>query len=187
MATPNKTQFWSTTFVPRLRQRDAVDAVKWFNSRADAGLSDVAKDAKKIGGKRKALARPMIGDMYLYRYWAKHAATLPYWDMHPLVIPFEYHPTGFYACNLHYLPVAARYAMMGSLMKVATQAKGNMREKLAVSAAVIKATVKKKHFSDTVHMYLWKQMRSPFLLITPDEWRLALSVPVQKWVGGRPY
>jgi hypothetical protein len=187
MALPSKNSFWKVNALPRLRQRDARDAVRWFKSKADAEMSDVAKASKQFGANRKKLQKPQIGEMYLYKYWAKWDKTLPTWDQHPLCIPFEYTKNGFMGMNMHYLPVPQRYALMATLMQVATKAKGRQDERLIISHKIIKGLAKVSLYEPTVHRYLWSQLRSPFLYITPDEWRIALAMPVQKWKRGRPY
>ena len=47
-------------------------------------------DGKLLKGDADRLtARPLVGQMYMYYYDAKHKATLPYFDRFPLVFPFK--------------------------------------------------------------------------------------------------
>ena len=41
----------------------------------------------------------MLGKMFFYKYDPKFAKKLPYWDMYPLVFPFERAKGGFYGIN----------------------------------------------------------------------------------------
>jgi hypothetical protein len=187
MALPSKASFWGARTLPRLRQRDATDAVKWFKSKADSEMSDVAKPSTVFKGPRKVFGKPLIGDMYIYKYFAKHDKTLATWDAHPLVLPVEYHANGFTGLNMHYLPLPLRFQLMAALMKIATKAKGNKREKLILDYTILKGVASAKLYEPTIHRYLYSQTRSNFLLVDPDEWRIALAVPVQKWRRGSPY
>ena len=45
-----------------------------------------------------------LGKMFFYKYDPKWAKKLPYWDMYPLVFPFEKAPGGYYGFNLQYIP-----------------------------------------------------------------------------------
>ena len=60
---------------------------------------------------------PKIGRLYLFQYDAKWKDILPYWDVWPLIFPFDYADNGFYGINLHYLPPNARAALMIKLIK----------------------------------------------------------------------
>ena len=57
----------------------------------------------------------MLGNMFFYKYDPKFAKKLPYWDMYPLVFPFEKAPGGFYGLNLHYIPPRHRAILMDEL------------------------------------------------------------------------
>ena len=73
--------FWTRKQFPRLRQRDAIDAQKWFKSRVDAEMSPNRKlPTDKRALKRKIHQSPQIGSMYIYKYEAKWDKQLPTWD-----------------------------------------------------------------------------------------------------------
>ena len=62
---------------------------------------DLIKDAyAKKGG---LTSRMWLGRMYFFVYNPKHKATLPYYDMFPLVLPVERYSDGFLGINFHYL------------------------------------------------------------------------------------
>ena len=60
-----------------------------------------------------------LGKMLFYKYDPKFAKKLPYWDMYPLVFPFEKAKGGFYGLNLHYIPPRERAVLMDELKRYA--------------------------------------------------------------------
>ena len=59
--------------------------------------------------------KPKIGQMMIYRYSAKHADTLPYWDAVPVGFVVDYTDTGFYMLNMHYISPQLRAKLMDAL------------------------------------------------------------------------
>ena len=60
---------------------------------------------------------PDIGGFYLYQYDPKWKDKLPWYDIYPLVFPFDY-AGGFYGINVHYLPPNARTDLMLRLLEL---------------------------------------------------------------------
>ena len=105
-------------------------AVEWFKdivnkTRAAAFTTSSARNKiikdRNIG----QVKLPKIGRLYLFQYDAKMKDILPYWDVWPLIFPFDYAPNGFYGINLHYLAPKDRIKLMITLIKSAGKA-GNM-------------------------------------------------------------
>lgn len=182
-------EFWTKKQFPRLRQRDAMDAVKWFKSRVDAEMSPNRKlPADKRKWKRKIHQSPQIGNMYIYKYEAKWDKELPTWDRFPLMMVIGKYKDGWLGLNFHYLPLPQRYALMAALMKTVKPANQIWeKERLKLSYEILQGVARSKLFEPTIKRYLFTQVRSPFSYIDPDEWRIALAMPIQKFVRGKPY
>ena len=75
----------------------------------------------------------LLGKMFFYKYDPKFAKKLPYWDMYPLVFPFERAPGGFYVLNLHYIPPRDRAVLMDNLNKYASNNKYDQTTRLELS------------------------------------------------------
>ena len=187
MALPNKSGFWKNRTFPRTRIKDVKDANRWFLSKADHELSDVAEPEKVWGGKRRQAAMPQIGSMYLWKYWAKWDKSLPTWDMFPMGFVFDIKGPHFWALNFHYLPKPARYQLGAALMKARVRANGRKEDYLKLSYPIIKSVAKAKYFEPATKQYLFTQMRSKFHFIHPDEWALATQLGIEKWRSGKPY
>lgn len=187
MALPSKASFWKVRGIPRTRIRDVKDASKWFKSKADHELSDIARADTVFGGKRSTSGMPQIGSMYLWPYFAKWDKQLPTWDRFPLGFIFDIRGKHFWALNFHYLPYNQRYMLGAALMKAYVRSKGNKRDYLKITYPIIQSVAKSKLYEPATKQYLFTQMRGKFSYIHPDEWAYATQMPVQRFVRGNPY
>ena len=124
------------------------------------------------------------GRLYLYKYDAKHKATLPFWDMYPLVFPFAetQDKKGFYGLNMHYIPYEYRVKVLNSLIQI-DLSKYSDNKKLALSWDMVKSSSKLAPLKPCVHMYLYSHLRSGMKRIMPKDWATAMLLPVQQFVG----
>lgn len=153
-------------------------AIDWYrqrasNQRVTAGsmLTDT-----EYGPKRRASPSP--GDMFLFQYDPKTKETLPYYDMFPLVFPFEMLGDGFLGLNLHYLPPTLRGSLMTSLSSLQPK---NSQEGLALSYGILNKYSKFSYFKPCVKRYLYSHVRSEFLYVSPEEWPIAIFLPLQQF------
>lgn len=159
-------------------------------SKARDWYRDTAKSYTRINENRlmrsdaqRLTARPLIGQMYLYSYEAKHAQTLPYYDRFPLVFPFKKVKGGFYGINLHYLPLQYRAKLMDALYDVASNSRYDESTKLNISYKILDSASRFRYFKPCVKRYLTSQLRSKFLYIYPSEWDIALFLPLERFQG----
>lgn len=120
-----------------------------------------------------------IGSMYLFNYDPKWKNELPYYDRYPLIFPFDYAEGGFYGLNMHYLPPYYRARLMDALYTVADDR--NQPSALQLSYQILKGSSKFKYFTPCVKHYLNSQVRSSFYYIKPEEWDVALFLPLQRF------
>jgi hypothetical protein len=153
---------------------ESKDSVTWFKNKLEE------MKGKKIVFNKKSF--PEIGKMYLFVYDAKHKATLPFFDVYPLVFPVEYYSDGFLGINLHYLPPNARLGLLDSLSSIASDNKYTDNTKLNISYSVLKqASDRFGNYSDCVKRYLFGQVRSGFNYVSPTDWPKAAVLPLHKW------
>lgn len=153
---------------------------------------DTAKQYSKInegslmrGGGDRLTSRPIVGNMYMFMYDAKHKKTLPYFDRFPLVFPYKKVKGGFMGINLHYLPLNYRAKLMDQLYDLTTNDRYDETTKLKLSYGVLNSAAKFKYFKPCVKHYLTDQLRSRFLYVYPSEWDIALFLPVERFDGAR--
>ena len=175
----------ATDFISKIKAKSG-QAIDWFKDidkktqqaafPAATGRRDIMTD-RNIG---VSAGKPTIGQMYLFQYSAKWKDILPYWDMWPLIFPFDYAKDGFYGINLHYLPPNARTALMIRLIK-AQGGGGNMNEnfKLKLNYSIITSF---KPAIPCIKRYLFSQVQGKGLYgIGGEDWSYAAALPLQKF------
>ena len=120
----------------------------------------------------------LLGKMFFYKYDPKFAKKLPYWDMYPLVFPFERAPGGFYGLNLHYIPPRDRAVLMDNLNQYASNNKYDKTTRLELSYRLLK---RYGRAVPCVKRYLGDRIVSQTVRIDADEWEVAIFLPVERF------
>ena len=160
---------------------NVVDARNWLQNKA----SNVNTNKELAKLKDRYRNQIQIGRMYLFHYDAKTKKDLPYYDMFPLIFPFQKAPGGFYGINLHYLPYNYRALLMDGLYSlVVNESHNDETTRLRLSYQILNSMSKLRYFRPCVKRYLNSNIRSKFVYITPEEWNVALFLPLQKFNKG---
>ena len=175
----------ATDFISNIRAK-SKKAIEWFKKivkdtqrtafPATTGRKEIMTD-RNIGIRT---GKPIIGKMYLFQYSAKWKDILPYWDMWPLIFPFDYAKDGFYGINLHYLAPNHRAPIMIPLIK-AQGGGGNMNEnfKLRLNYSIITSF---KPALPCIKRYLFSHVQGKGLYgISGEDWSYAAALPLQKF------
>ena len=158
--------------------RDIVKRTQRAAFPASTGRSELTGD-RNIG----VTGRPIVGQMYLFQYDAKFKDILPYWDVWPLIFPFDYAKNGFYGINLHYLAPNARVDLMLRLIKAqgGSGQLGNDNYKLRLSYDII---TKYPPAKPCIKRYLFSHVQGKGLYgISGEDWSYAAALPLQKFRG----
>ena len=174
----------ATDFLSKIKAKSG-EAIKWFKKivkQTQRAAFPAATGRKEFTGERSigVTRKPLIGRMYLFQYKAKWDEILPYWDMWPLIFPFDYAKNGFYGINLHYLAPNDRTALMIRLIK-AQVGGGNMNEnyKLKLSYNII---TKFNPAIPCIKRYLFRQVQGRgFHGISGEDWSYAAALPLHKF------
>lgn len=163
---------------PRDIKGESTAAIDWYREKA-SGQKITASGILNSGDYRDNVSNNIWpGSMFLFQYDAKHKETLPYWDKFPLVFPFEYYDDGFLGINLHYLPLTMRASLMSAL----TKAKSNNRHQdLKLSYKLLSGYSSMSYFKPCVKRYLYSHVKSQFLYVSPEEWPIAIFLPLQRF------
>lgn len=127
---------------------------------------------------------PTIGKMYLFQYYPKHIATLPYHDRLPMIFPIDVINNGIMGINLHYLPLDARAVLMDGLYTLSSDTNYDEKTRLRISYDILKMSTKLSLFRPCVKKYLFNHLQSPFFEISSFEWDIALFLPVEMFAVG---
>lgn len=123
------------------------------------------------------------GKMYMFFYMPKYKEELPYYDMVPLVLPFDRDNTHFTGLNLHYLDYVTRFRLFKELMKICNATNLNDTTKLKFSWSLIRAVAKMAPAHACIKQYLFSHVKSSFLEIKPNDWATAALLPTHRFVG----
>lgn len=157
------------------------DSVSWFRKTAGKVSSVNTQQQIKMLTPSQAVNKVSVGKMYLFGYDPKLKGTLPYYDNFPLIFPFSRTKQGFMGINLHYLPLRYRAILMDNLYILINNDKYDETTKLRMSYSVLESTSKFKYFRPCVKHYLNSHIRTRFIEINPNEWDIALFLPLQRF------
>lgn len=120
------------------------------------------------------------GNMYMFMYDPKYKDTLPYYDTFPLCLPFEDVSGGFVGINFHYLPFGQRALLLDNLLTF-TDKKLTERSKIQASWGLLKNAGRFPQVKPAVKRYLYNNVKSSFLKITPEHWKSSIFLPTQSF------
>lgn len=122
-----------------------------------------------------------IGGLYFFNYNPKLKDTLPYYDVFPLVIPLQKYGDGFLGLNLHYLPIQYRMAFMRKLKNFAIYDDNDEIKRMRITYDILNASRRYREFKPCIKKYLHNHIRSRVLAVAPEEWDVALYLPVHQF------
>lgn len=155
-----------------------LNASEWLRDKAaEVERVDTARLIKK--NSTKAVSRILTGHLYLYRYDPKLQQELPYYDIFPVVFPIQRAKDGFLGLNMHYLPFSYRARLMDALYEYVTGEEE--LQKVKITYKILSSIAKLRYYKPCLKHYLNSQVKSRFLHIAPEEWDIALFLPLQKF------
>lgn len=164
---------------PDLRSNEAR---QWFLDQARK-IRTINTQKVLVNSKENARTTMKVGQMYMFAYDAKHKETLPYYDRFPLIFPFKRYNKGFYGINLHYLPLPLRAKLFDNLIDLVNNDKFDETTRLKLSYQILDGSSRFRYFRPCVKHYLNSQMDSRLIYVPPEEWQIALFLPLHKFNG----
>ena len=159
-----------------------ASARKWYRDTAKTYRNISERSLMSKGGDRLT-STPLVGQMYMFYYDAKHKATLPYFDRFPLIFPYKKVKGGFMGLNMHYLPLQYRAKLMDALYETANNSSYDETTKLRINYNILSGASKFNYFKPCIKHYLTGQVKSRFLYVYPSEWDIALFLPLERFEG----
>jgi hypothetical protein len=123
----------------------------------------------------------LMGGLYYFMYDPKGKDDLPYYDKFPLVMPLKRDNDGFIGLNLHYLPLRYRINFMKKLLPLAIHNDDDEIKRIRITYPILDASSKYKEFRPCIKRYLYSQVKSRILAVEPQEWDIALYLPIQQF------
>lgn len=160
----------------------AVDATNWLRDKAtDVRIADPQRVIQQ--GVDRGRTQLKIGQMFLFKYDPKLKDKLPYYDRYPLIFPISKDSKGFYGLNMHYLPLQFRAILMDNLYQLINNYKNDETTKLRLTYNLLSGAAKFRYYKPCLKHYLNSQVESKFIYIAPNEWDVALFLPLQRFKG----
>lgn len=123
----------------------------------------------------------LMGGLYFFVYNPKTKDDLPYYDRFPLVMPLKREVDGFLGLNLHYLPLRYRINFMRKLLNFAIYDEDDEIKRIRVTYPILDSSRRYKEFRPCIKQYLYKNIKSRILGVEPQEWDVALFLPVHQF------
>ena len=141
-------------------------SINWYKKKV-ADLSNRISAARLMrdGTLKKA---PSFNKLHFFRYDPKLKATLPYYDIFPLVMPIQAAKGGFLGINFHYLPIPLRMRLLETLDKRGFR--GNYSKLKNI-----------REVKPTIKHYLRRQFVSGFLELEEDDYAPSIFMPVAQF------
>lgn len=151
-------------------RRSSQKSMVWLRNK-------ILKDSSKI-----KTSKPHVGRMYLFVYDAKHKATLPFWDINPLIILIGPAKGGFYGINFHYLDMRDRLELLEMMVpfQKLVSAKTQRQININYDKMMRLGQTKWKH---CFKHYLVGQLHTQLVEIPMTEWYSTLTLPIAHFKG----
>jgi hypothetical protein len=160
-------------------QSDTEKSIRWYqNQIRKLGLT--AGRHLTLSASRNSNS-VVIGNMYLFAYDPKYADRLPYYDVFPLVLPYQYTDNGFKGINLHYVPPVARVGILEALMDVSRIRNITDTTKLRMSWEVLSKASILPMVQPTLKQYIFSHIQSGLMKIDAPEWKIAALLPIENF------
>lgn len=170
-------------------KKDAEAARFWFRNLAYNTNYANPKEFQANAGpfqNLNQLTTNSIGKLYFFAYDPKHALTLNYYDVFPIIFPIELpynkgSSPGMLGINLHYLPPYLRARLMNALYQTMNNENYNKTTKLIINYKILKSASQFKYFKPCIHHYLFNHVKSPFQYIDPKFWDYVALLPLERF------
>lgn len=162
------------------------DSLNWLMKRIQ-GLRNPASMARPLTRETHRYTRPtdrqkfLMGGLYYFFYDPKTKNDLPYYDRFPLVMPLKRESDGFIGLNFHYLPLRYRINFMRKLMPLALYNEDDEIRRIRVTYPILNASSRFKEFRPCIKKYLYNHIKSRILSVEPQEWDIALHLPIHQF------
>jgi hypothetical protein len=162
------------------------ESVKWLTKKIGqlsnpTGIASVInKEANQRNNKFQ------IGGLYYFYYDPKTKEKLEYYDRFPLVLILDIYPDGFMGLNLHYLPIRYRVAFLDKLLEYASLDGNNDIKRIRVSYDILASSKRYREFKPCLKKYLNNYVQSRILAVQPNEWDIAVFLPIQQFRKASP-
>ncbi len=130
-------------------------------------------------------SRMLPGRMYLINYMnpvGKGTPALPYYDMFPLILPFNIESNHITAINFHYLHPVSRVIL---LVKLSAFKIGDtdIQTRIRADWGILSNFARFREVKPSVKRYVKSRIKGKYLFIQPEDWTTAAVMPMEGFRG----
>tara|TARA_B100000085_G_C18527737_1_gene506569 strand:+ start:874 stop:1467 length:594 start_codon:yes stop_codon:yes gene_type:complete len=129
--------------------------------------------------------RMLPGRMYLINYSnpvGKGTPALPYYDMFPLILPFNIESSHITAINFHYLHPASRVILLEKLSRFKL-GDTDIQTRIRADWGILSNFARFREVRPSVKRYVKSRIKGRYLFIQPDDWTTAAVLPTEQFRG----
>lgn len=129
--------------------------------------------------------RMLPGRMYLINYSnpiGKGTPALPYYDMFPLILPFNVESSYITALNFHYLHPVNRVILLEKLSRFKI-GDTDIQTRIRADWNILSNFARFREVRPSVKRYKKSQIKGRYLFIQPDDWTSAAMLPTESFRG----
>lgn len=127
--------------------------------------------------------RMLPGRMYLINYSNPITkAKLPYFDMFPLILPFNIESSHITAINFHYLHPVSRVILLEKLSRFKV-GDTDIQTRIRADWGILSNFARFREVRPSVKRYRKSQIKGKYLFINPDDWTTAAVLPTESFRG----
>lgn len=144
------------------------ESINWFRKVVTKGgqINNIGKITEGLES-----SKLVPGELITYGYDPKHAESLDFYDLHPLIVFLERTANGWYGLNLHYLPPIARAKIFEEL----DYNKKNL-------PSIVRDLQRNEHTKICLKRYLVSHTTSKPKTIPKEMWEIAIALPYDKFM-----
>lgn len=130
-------------------------------------------------------SRMLPGRMYLINYMnpvGKGTPALPYYDMFPLILPFNIESNHITAINFHYLHPVSRVILLEKLsaFKIGDT---DIQTRIRADWGILSNFARFREVKPSVKRYVKSRIKGKYLFIQPEDWTTAAVMPMEGFRG----
>jgi hypothetical protein len=163
---------------------DQQRGVMWYQNQVKA-LVGTAYEATRFQRdySENLTGRMLPGRMYLINYLNPITkAKLPYYDMYPLILPFNIEGNTLTAINLHYLHPVSRVILLEKLSRFKT-GDTDISTRIRADWNILSNFARFREVRPAVKKYRKSQIKGRYLFVPPDDWTTAAILPMEGFRG----
>lgn len=161
------------------------ESIKWLMQKISE-LKKTSNLASSINREQyRQTSKFILGGLYYFYYDPKTKDEIPYYDRFPLILVLERYPDGFLGLNLHYLPLKYRIAFLDKLLDYAAYTPDDEIKRIKITYDILNMSKRMQEFKPCVKRYLYPHVKSKMLAVQPNEWDIAIFLPIQQFKKAR--